>query len=1022
MKTARGARFSSALRNAFGVIAFAAFCAWPASAKSPIQQLSQMGHSSWHVQDGFFSSPNRITQTKDGYIWLGTDSGLVRFDGVRFVPRNTFPDASTATWPITAILAAKDGTLWIGTIGVIAHLIDGKLIRTTFRGVATQLLEDEKGTIWFTRDKVDDGTGPICSIASGRLECYGGPELTLKFADSLSRSKDGGFWIGGSGGLCRWWPGQAADCHSSGALESLAGLVGVNATLTSGGDGSLWVGAARAGTGLGLMKLVHGQLESFAAEGLEGSSLPVSSLLEHDNGSIWVGTLDKGLYRIRDGRAEHFGFADGLSSDTVTAIYQDREGTIWVCTSAGLDAFHPLPVSVFSARQGLPADDVQAVLPARDGTVWIGNLELSGIVGDRVAPPPSPALFRAKAVTSLLEDHAGRLWIGLNRTLNLFENGALKPITTSDGSDIGPIEFIAEDSSNDVWAIRAAAMSQIFRIRDGVVKEQPDRTRFGVPTALAADPVTGMWFGYRDGAIGYYNGNELKMFAADGVSKALVRGLLPESNGTLLAATSRGLLVQRASSRRLLDVEHGLPCPVMRTVLRDAHGAVWLSASCGLVEIGAAELERWWADSDSKVESRLFGATDGWRLGVPDFTPRASVGSDGRLWFATGKVAQVIDPGALGVRNPAPPVVIEAITADRVAFRLGHSLQLPPRTRDIELQYTALSFIVPQRIRFQVQLEGRDLAWRDVGTLRTALYSDLPPGRYRFRVKARNSDGVWNEAGASLDFEIPPLFYQTLWFIALCVFSGVLALYGFYLVRLRQVAASIRDRAAAKNAERERIARDLHDTLLQSTQALILRFQSAASRIPEGDPTRDVLEKALHNADEVVAEGRDRVQDLRTSENAFLDLPQSLAAVGEELARDSPTRFRTLVEGQARALKPSVKEVAYRTGREALVNAFRHAQAGAIELHVIYGEADYRIRIRDDGKGIDVSAPGAGSRPGHWGLPGMRERAQAVGAKFEIWSRPGAGTEIELILPAIVAYEQRVRRFRWMGSRFLARE
>jgi signal transduction histidine kinase len=321
--------------------------------------------------------------------------------------------------------------------------------------------------------------------------------------------------------------------------------------------------------------------------------------------------------------------------------------------------------------------------------------------------------------------------------------------------------------------------------------------------------------------------------------------------------------------------------------------------------------------------------------------------------------------------------------------------------------------VVPQKIRFQYRLEGRDDAWQDAGTRRQAFYTDLPPGRYRFRVKASNSDGVWNDAGASLDFEIVPTFYQTAWFAALCVALFAAALYGFYLARLHQVANRVRERLAAKNTERERIARDLHDTLLQSTQGLILRFQAATNEIAEDSPTRQKLELALDRADEVLAEGRDRVLDLRVAAESLRDLPQAFASAGDELARGESVAFRILVEGRPRELVRRVNDEAYSIGREALINAFRHAQAQSIEVQLIYGDDEFSIRVRDDGVGIDTDAPQAGSRPGHWGLPGMRERAKQIDAKFAIWSRTGAGTEMELSVPAAVAYGSRTRAQGW---------
>jgi signal transduction histidine kinase len=1016
-------RFSLETVKALCVLALAVPWILPASAKVSVQHLSQYAHTSWWAQDGLFRSPNAIAKTKDGYLWIGTDAGLVRFDGVRFVPWNTFPEGSIAAWRILSLFAAKDGSLWIGAGGHIARIKDEHVVRYDIPGQAKQFVEDDVGSVWFASIGTGARGEPICNVTNGNLRCYGSPELPDPNASALGRNKTGDFLIGGSSTLCQWSPGRPADCFLQEALKPLEGLLGVTSILTT-ENGTLWVGIGKSGRDLGLGQLAGGKWKAFAAAGLEGSSLSVSTMLEDREGSLWVGTLDRGLYRIHEGRAEHYGREDGLSSNTVSdgSLFEDQEGTMWVATSAGLDAFRRLGVSVFSTREGLPSDSVDSVLPARDGTVWFGNLTLSTLVDGQAAPSPLPASFHDKAVTSLLEDHAGRIWIGLDNTLNVYERGTLKPITMAGGGAVGIVMRMIEDSGHDVWIVTAGKRFQLFRIRGPIATEVPVGEQLGGPRAITSDPSGGIWLGFGNGALALYRDDVATMFAPDAISDGRISDITVGSAGTVLVTTTRGLLVQRGPSRKLLNAEHGLPCDNLQGIARDARSAVWLTSGCGIIEIDDSELQRWLATPDSKVQYRLLDVTDGVQPGRGSFTPHSFAGPDGRVWFANGKIAQVVDPDALGAVRPPPPVRIEEVIADRTAFRPTESVTLPSHTRDIEIRYTALSFVVPQKIKFQYRLEGRDLGWRDAGTLRQAFYTDLPPGTYRFRVKACNSDGVWNEAGASLDFEIPPAFYQTKWFVALCLAAAAAALYSFYLVRLKQVAARVRDRLAAKNAERERIARDLHDTLLQSTQGLILRVQAATNRLPQGDPTREGLEKALERADDVLEEGRDRVQDLRTSDGASSDLAQSLAAVGEELAREHPVEFRAVVEGAARDLQPVVKDETYRIGREALLNAFRHADACSIEVQIIHSAEDFRMRVRDDGRGIDTTASEAGDRPGHWGLKGMRERAQKIGAHLEIWSRPGSGTEMELTIPAAVAYEKRAPRFGWLTAWRLARE
>jgi signal transduction histidine kinase len=688
-----------------------------------------------------------------------------------------------------------------------------------------------------------------------------------------------------------------------------------------------------------------------------------------------------------------------------------------VSTSGGLDSFRHLAVSVFSTREGLPANDVEAVLPARDGSIWIGNSVLSRLIEDTPAPPPEAALFGKRAVTSFLEDSAGRLWIGLNKTLNVFSRGELNPIRSADRGDLGVIALLTQDSLNDVWAVTSEDEAHIFRIRDMAVVEEFDSKSLGTATALAPDPINGVWLGFRNGAIAHDHNGHLEMFAADSVTGGKVNALLPQEDGTILAASREGLLVMRGSSRQLLNSAHGLPCENLTAVLRDLKHAIWLSSSCGLIKIADAELARWLADPDGKIQYRLFDSTDGVQPGNGDFTPNARMDRDGRLWFATGKVAQMIDPEDVSAPQTQPMVRIEQVTADRKTFAVDSELTLPVRTRDIEIQYTSPSFRVPQKIQFRYQLEGRDQTWNDAGTRRAAFYNDLPPGRYRFRVIA-NNDGLWSTTGALLNFSVLPAFYQTKWFYSLCALTCVALLGGLYRIRIRQVSAQVRSRLEERLAERERIARELHDTLLQGIQGLVLRFQAAADCLPAQEPVRIQLEDALERADQVLSESRDAVKNIRGSSGGEPDLEQALAATGKELAEAHLGKFRASAEGTVRELHPIVREEALQIAREALTNAFQHAKAELVEVEVSYGEAELHVRVRDDGQGMNDDVLRTG-RPGHWGLLGMRERAKKIRANLTLWSKSGAGTEVDLRVPSPVAYRSRSsRRFGWRWLRF----
>jgi len=377
---------------------------------------------------------------------------------------------------------------------------------------------------------------------------------------------------------------------------------------------------------------------------------------------------------------------------------------------------------------------------------------------------------------------------------------------------------------------------------------------------------------------------------------------------------------------------------------------------------------------------------------------------------------QMVDPAHLEYNSMRPPVHIEGIIADRKSYSPREGLRLPPLLRDLEIDYTALSFVTPKKMLFRYKLENHDTEWQEAGTRRQVFYTDLPPGRYRFHVIACNNDGVWNETGDALNFSIAPTFYQTAWFrmVLFVLAAGVLWL--FYFFRLQRATEQIQERLGARMEERERIARELHDTLLQGFQGLMLRLQAVLKTVPAEEPTHQMIESVLDRADQVLLEGRQSVRDLREEGAGGNELSGALVRCGEELAEGKASLFSLSVVGPPQALAPIVFNEVYRIGREALINAFQHSHAAKIELELTYSDSQLCLRIRDDGAGIDPDILGAG-KPGHWGLSGMRERARKIAAQLNIWSKPGAGTEIELTIPAKVAYPQEGKESFWPRMR-----
>jgi signal transduction histidine kinase len=494
-----------------------------------------------------------------------------------------------------------------------------------------------------------------------------------------------------------------------------------------------------------------------------------------------------------------------------------------------------------------------------------------------------------------------------------------------------------------------------------------------------------------------------------------VTDLRSDQDGTLWAATEGGLSRVKNGRVATLTSKNGLPCDTVHWVVEDDAHSFWLYTACGLVRIARPELDAWAIDPKRTIQVTVFDTSDGVRSrwDTSGANPGVAKSADGKLWFLPGDGVSVIDPRHLSINKLPPAVHIEQVKADGKTYDLSRGVRLPALVRDIRIDYTALSFVAPEKVRFRYKLEGQDPEWREVVNDRQVQYSNLKPRHYRFRVTGCNNTGVWNETGDTLDFSVDPAYYQTGWFQAGCVAAFLGVLWGLHRLRLHQIAQEFNVRLEERVNERTRIARDLHDTLLQSFHGLIFRFQAADNLLPaRPGEAKQTLESAIDDAAQAITEARDAVYELRSSTVVTDDLAAAVKALGVELAahhttadgnQDSPT-FLVEVEGTPHDLHPILRDEVYRIAGEALRNAFRHARARRIEAEIRYDDRELRVRIRDDGSGIDPSVLQEG-RAGHWGLAGMRERAGRMGGQMDLWSDLGAGTEVELRIPASIAYQ-----------------
>jgi signal transduction histidine kinase/ligand-binding sensor domain-containing protein len=893
---------------------------------------------------------------------------------------------------IFSLLAARDGRLWIGTQEGLASWKDGRLAQypeLAGQGILA-LVEDREGTIW-AGGYATSGER-LCAIQSGSVKCYGEDGSLGRGVYSLYEDSGGNLWSGGDR-LWRWKPGVPKLYPMPEPDPQIVALIEDD-------NGALLI-AMRGG----IRRLVDGKTEAYPLPGA-AMQLP-THLLRDRNGGLWIGTADRGLVHVHGGKTDVFARSDGLSGDFIQSLFEDREGNIWVATNDGLDRFRDFAIATISVKQGLSNGTVGSVLAARDGSVWLSTLGgLNRWNDGRVTIYRKGSGGLLGNPHSLFQDEGGRIWVSTGGGVAYFDNGRFIPVSGVPGGDV---HSIAGDRAGNLW-IGDQEHGLLHLYGERVVERIPwaDLGRKDYAIAMFHDPSQGgIWLGFLESGVAYFKDGQVRASyaAAEGLGEGRVTGLHLDRDGTLWAATGGGLSRVKDGRAATLTSKNGLPCDAVHWAMEDDDHSFWLYTACGLVRIARPELDAWVADAKRTIQATVFDSSDGARIHagvVSGYSPRVAKSADGKLWFLGGDGVSVIDPRHLPFNNLPPPAHIEQITADRKKYETSSHLRLPPLIRDLEIDYTALSLVAPEKIRFRIKLEGRDPDWKDVGNERKAFYNDLPPRRYRFRVMACNNSGVWNEAGASFDFSIDPTYYQTTWFKIACAAAFLTLLWGIYRLRLYQLAREFNLRLEERVGERTRLARDLHDTLLQSFQGLMLRLQVVDELLPPGK-AKEQLEQTLERADQAIVEGRSAVHDLRSSTTTTNDLAQAVRAVADELATEGSPTFRLVVEGAARDLRPILRDDLYRIAREALRNAFNHSQASRIEAEITYGDRLLRLRIRDDGRGIPPEIL-EGGRSGHYGLSGIRERARQTGASLDIWSSVGAGTEIDLSIPGSIAY------------------
>ena len=978
-------------------------------ALNPSLDISQYGHTAWTIRNGFIpGTAYAMAQTPDGYLWLGTEFGLFRFDGVHSVPWQPPAGERLPDSPYS-LLVSRDGTLWIGTFAGLLSWSGGKLTRYPEVGAyfITSLLEDHEGTVW--AGTLETPKGRLCAIRNGHTQCYGQDGAFGGFAWTLFEDGSGSLWVGAESGLWRWKP--APPRHYAIAGKRIDDL-------TAADDGRVLIAMREAG----LRHLVGDGIEAYP---IRSASNPIvvmpdrdvnsNKLLRDRDGGLWIGTHQRGLIHVHHGRTDVFGKSDGLSGDIIAGLFEDREGNIWVSTAGGLDRFRDLPVTTVSARQGLPSDAVMSVLAATDGSVWIGTADgLARWKNGEVSVFRRANGLPDDAVQSLYQDEEGRIWVFTGRGLAWFNTGRFVAVN---GGPSREVYSITGDKAGNLWLSGDRGLSHLLERR--FIENIPWSVlgRRQQAKVILPDP-GGLWLAFwLDGGVEYFKDGRVRASytAADGLGKGPVASIRLDREGAVWAATQFGGLSRIKDGRvTTLTTASGLPCDKIHWTTEDDNGSLWLYTGCGLVHIRRSEVDAWMADPKRWVETTVWDAVDGvMPEGGPSyFGPTFAISAEGKLWFPIREGVAFVDLRHPVLNRLPPPVHIEQIMADGKPYQLRQSMHLPANVRDVEIEFAALSLAAPEKVHFKYKLEGQDQDWREVLNVRHAQYTNLPPNSYRFRVIACNNSGVWNETGDALDFSIDPAYYQTDWFRTLYVVAFLALLWVAFQLRVRYLQHQLNMASEARLNERMRIARELHDNLLQTVQGFMLRLQAVNEIMPPGAAKND-LEETLEVGDRAIVEGRKTVQDLRSLLTTS-SLVDAIRSVGDELAGTSSAIFRLVVEGPVRDLNPIVRDEVYSIAREALRNAFTHACATHIDAEITFDKHLLRLRIMDDGKGMAPEVEQGCS--GHYGLAGMRERARQIGSKLVILSGVGTGTEIDLGVAGPIAYAKSSgsSRFRWL--------
>jgi signal transduction histidine kinase/ligand-binding sensor domain-containing protein len=979
-----------------GALALAALVQ-PLSALNPRRALTQYTRTVWTQEHGLPQDTVRaIAQTKDGYLWVGTDEGLAQFDGYDFVVFNK-ENGSLPSNSVDALWAARDGSLWIGTLGGLTRYYKRKFTTfTTKDGLGddsvNSITEDQSGAIWVAAGIY------VNRYQNGKFTNYSPHQgLPIQALRTVYCGGDGNIYVAGFGGVLR---------HEGDRFVSVLGPVGdiVNSLLLD-RHGNLWVGGS-----FGLItRSPDGTLRRYTMEdGLPATF--IRAIWEDRDGNLWAGT-DGGLARLDNGRFVSNPLESSREREWVRCIYEDTEGNLWVGMNSGLNRLRNDLFSMYGESEGLPSDEPAAVYQDRRGRIWVGFHE-GGLV-QLVDGKPARVYTQkdglpSNEIFSIREDSTGDLLIAARGGPSRMHDGHFSNPVWKDPLNRRVAFDFFEDRSGRYWIATPAG---VIELQGGQL--QGSRSHIAIPggSQLNNDPVVlcqtqdgSLWAGtYGDGLWRLDDGGsqpgQLRLYTmADGLSSNQIRSLVEGADGTLWIGTfGGGLDALRNGKFYHVSARDGLLSDNVSHIEDDGHGFLWLSTTRGICRVRKQEI---WDLVNGKIHTLQpvnYGVADGLRSAQcsPGY-PTSGGGtrtSDGRLWFPTSRGLAVLDPSDRPPAPSAPQVHLLEVAVDGGPIPIASGVRLAPGNSRMQFRYTAIDLSAPERVRYSYRLEGLDGDWISSVARRVTNYNSLPHGKYRFVVRAAVPNGPSGET--SFAFELLPHFYETAWFRYFCAALAAAAIWGLYNLRLRQ----IRQRFALVLEERVRLAREIHDTLAQGFVGISSQLDAVALTLNNQlDVARKHLELARKMARHSLTEARRSVMDLRASALEGHDLPSALSEAAHQWTAGSPVQVRVDVAGENRPLPEETEQHLLRIAQEAVTNAVKHARASQVNIHLEMANRKLSLRVADNGRGFEQDEAFS-EVGGHFGLLGMRERAARLGGELQLHSEPGQGTEVAVTVP-----------------------